>query len=64
MWDGDRIRIDVQARTLDLLVEDEELQRWRAGFDPLPPRYTRGVPAKCARLAIEALSATIAGPAE
>jgi dihydroxy-acid dehydratase len=48
--DGDRIRIDLEARTLDLLVPDEELEQRRAGFAPLPPRYTRGVLAKYARL--------------
>jgi dihydroxy-acid dehydratase len=48
--DGDRIRIDLDARTLDLLVPDEELEQRRADFAPLPPRYTRGVLAKYARL--------------
>ncbi|MGV1037089.1 MAG: dihydroxy-acid dehydratase [Candidatus Nanopelagicales bacterium] len=48
--DGDRVRIDLQARTLDLLVEPDELQQRRADFAPLPPRYTRGVLHKYARL--------------
>jgi dihydroxy-acid dehydratase len=48
--DGDRIRIDVPGRRLDLLVDDAELERRRAEFEPLPPRYTRGVLAKYARL--------------
>jgi len=48
--DGDRIRIDIPGRTIDLLVPDEVLDRRRAGFEPLPPRYTRGVLAKYARL--------------
>jgi len=48
--DGDRIRIDIPARTIDLLVPAEELDRRRADFAPLPPRYTRGVLAKYARL--------------
>ena len=48
--DGDRIRIDIGARTLDLLVDEEELVRRRAEFVPLPPRYDRGVLAKYARL--------------
>lgn len=48
--DGDRVRIDLKARTLDLLVEADELQRRRANFAPLPPRYTRGVLHKYARL--------------
>jgi dihydroxy-acid dehydratase len=48
--DGDRIRIDIGARTLDLLVDEAELSRRRETFEPLPPRYTRGVLAKYAKL--------------
>lgn len=48
--DGDRIRVDVPTRSLDLLVDEAELARRRAEFQPLPPRYTRGVLAKYARL--------------
>ena len=48
--DGDPIRIDIDALTIDLLVDDAELERRRAVFEPLPPRYTRGVLAKYARL--------------
>ncbi len=48
--DGDAIRVDLTARTLDLLVPDDELARRRVGWAPLPPRYTRGVLAKYARL--------------
>jgi dihydroxy-acid dehydratase len=47
---GDRIRIDIPSRTLDLLVDDDEIARRRAEFAPLPPRYTRGVLAKYAKL--------------
>ena len=48
--DGDRIRIDIPNRTLDLLVDETELTQRRAAFEPLPPRYTRGVLAKYAKL--------------
>ncbi|MDA2989700.1 MAG: dihydroxy-acid dehydratase, partial [Actinomycetota bacterium] len=48
--DGDRIRIDIPNRKLDLLVDDAELDARRAAFEPLPPRYTRGVLAKYAKL--------------
>jgi dihydroxy-acid dehydratase len=48
--DGDRIRIDITARTLDLLVDDAELERRRATFAPLLPRYDRGVLHKYAKL--------------
>jgi dihydroxy-acid dehydratase len=52
--DGDRIRIDVPARTMDLLVDDDELARRRDDWRPLPPRYTRGVLAKYARTVVSA----------
>jgi dihydroxy-acid dehydratase len=46
---GDRIRISVTDRRMDLLVDDGELARRRESFVPLEPRYTRGVLAKYAR---------------
>jgi dihydroxy-acid dehydratase len=48
--EGDRIRIDIPNRTLDLLVDEADLTARRDAFEPLPPRYTRGVLAKYARL--------------
>ena len=39
---GDLIRLDVPARTLDVLVDDAELQRRRALWKPVPARYLRG----------------------
>jgi len=44
--DGDLIRVDIAARSLELLVEPEELETRKADWVPLPPRYTRGVLAK------------------
>jgi dihydroxy-acid dehydratase len=48
--DGDRIRLDMAARSLDLLVDDRELERRRANWKPRPPRYSSGVLGKYARL--------------
>ena len=48
--DGDRIRLDMTARTLDLLVDPAELDRRRAGWKIPPPRYETGALAKYARL--------------
>jgi len=48
--DGDLIRVDIAARSLDLLVDDAELAARREGWAPLPPRYTRGVLAKYSKL--------------
>ena len=39
---GDEIRLDIPARTLDLLVSGEELARRRAAWKQPAPRYTRG----------------------
>jgi dihydroxy-acid dehydratase len=47
--EGDRIRIDVPGRTMDVLVDEETLAARREGWEPLAPRYTRGVLAKYAR---------------
>ncbi len=41
--DGDRIRIDVVNRTLDLLVDEGELSRRREQWQPLGHKYSRGV---------------------
>ncbi|HEV2369047.1 MAG TPA: dihydroxy-acid dehydratase [Acidimicrobiales bacterium] len=48
--DGDTIVVDVEARTIDLVVDAAELERRRAGWKVPPPRYTSGVLAKYARL--------------
>ncbi len=59
--DGDLIRVDIAARTLDLLVEPAELEARRASWAPLPPRYTRGVLAKYAKLVRSASEGAITG---
>jgi dihydroxy-acid dehydratase len=48
--DGDQIRIDIPAGKLELLVEEIELAKRRKEFVSLPPRYTKGVLAKYAKL--------------
>jgi dihydroxy-acid dehydratase len=49
--DGDRIVVDVDAKSIDLLVDADELARRKAGWKLPEPRYTSGVLAKYARLA-------------
>jgi dihydroxy-acid dehydratase len=44
--DGDLVRIDIKARTLDLLVDPAELEARKVGWQPLTHKYTRGVLAK------------------
>jgi dihydroxy-acid dehydratase len=59
--DGDRIRLDLDKGTLDLLVDVEELERRRAGWKPLEPRYTTGVLGKYAKLVGSAAQGAITG---
>jgi dihydroxy-acid dehydratase len=59
--DGDLIRVDIAARSLDLLVDDAELAARREGWAPLPPRYTRGVLAKYSKLVHSAAEGAITG---
>ncbi|WOP19702.1 dihydroxy-acid dehydratase [Raineyella sp. LH-20] len=59
--DGDPIRVDLAARTLDLLVAPDELAVRRAGWRPLPHRYTRGVLAKYTRLVHSASDGAVTG---
>jgi dihydroxy-acid dehydratase len=48
--DGDRIRLDVSTRTLDLLVDEDELAARRVGWEPPAPKWTRGVLSKYVKL--------------
>jgi len=48
--DGDRIRIDIPTRTLDLLVDPAELEARKTGWKPIPHKYTRGVLNKYSKL--------------
>ncbi len=59
--DGDRIRLDVANGRLDLLVDEAELAGRRQGWEPLPPRYTRGVLAKYAKLVGSASHGAVTG---
>ncbi len=59
--DGDLIRVDIAAQTLDLLVDPAELEARKASWAPLPPRYTRGVLAKYSKLVHSASEGAITG---
>jgi dihydroxy-acid dehydratase len=48
--DGDRIKLDMVKRTLDLLVDDAELAKRKLGWQPNQPRYTTGILGKYAKL--------------
>ncbi len=59
--DGDLIRVDIAGRSLDLLVDESELEARRRGWAPLPPRYTRGVLAKYSKLVHSAAEGATTG---
>jgi dihydroxy-acid dehydratase len=59
--DGDRIRLDMTSRTLDLLVDEAELQRRRAEWKPLPQRFDHGVLGKYAKLVGSAAEGAVCG---
>ncbi len=59
--DGDRIRVDIAARSIELLVDEAELAARREGWEPLPPRYTRGVLAKYSKLVRSAAEGAVTG---
>jgi dihydroxy-acid dehydratase len=60
--DGDRILVDVESHTIDLLVDDDTLAARRAVWKAPDPRYTTGVLAKYARLATGAERGAITLP--
>ena len=59
--DGDRIRINITTRKLDLLVDEKELESRKANFVPLPNRYTSGVLSKYAKLVGSASKGAVCG---
>ncbi len=60
--DGDRIVIDVDNYSIDLMVDGKELERRRAEWRLPPPRYTRGVLAKYAKLVTGADKGAVTEP--
>jgi len=48
--DGDRVRIDIANRRMDLLASDSELASRRAIWRPPVPRHKSGLLAKYAKL--------------
>ena len=59
--DGDLIRVDIAARSLELLVDAQELETRRKTWVPLPPRYTKGVLAKYTKLVSSASEGAYCG---
>jgi dihydroxy-acid dehydratase len=61
VYEGDRIRVDLPARTLDVLVDESVLQQRRAEWRTLPPRYSTGALAKYAALVGSAEQGAVCG---
>jgi dihydroxy-acid dehydratase len=59
--DGDRIRLDVAARTLDVLTDTAEFEARRRDFTPPEPRYKTGVLAKYVKLVSSAATGAVCG---
>ncbi|MDH3463020.1 MAG: dihydroxy-acid dehydratase [Acidimicrobiia bacterium] len=59
--EGDRIRIDIPGRALDLLVDEETLARRRAEWSPAKARYEHGALAKYATLVGSAAQGAVTG---
>lgn len=48
--DGDKIRLDVANKRLDLLVDESEIMARKDGWEPIPAQYTKGVLGKYQKL--------------
>ena len=59
--DGDRIRVDIARRTMDLLVDEAELAARRAAWEPVAPKFTTGVLGKYAKLVSSAAQGAVCG---
>jgi len=59
--EGDRIRVDLGSRSIDVLVDETTLQRRRDAWQPLPPRYPTGALAKYAALVGSAERGAVCG---
>jgi dihydroxy-acid dehydratase len=59
--EGDRVRVDVPARRLDVLVDDAVLKERGARWAPHPARYETGALAKYARLVGSAETGAVTG---
>jgi dihydroxy-acid dehydratase len=59
--DGDPITLDVANRTLEVQIDEAELARRKEGWEPLPPKYTRGVLGKYAKVVQSAAHGAVCG---
>ncbi len=57
--DGDRIRIDIPARRIELLVADDEIERRLSEWSPPEPKIKRGYLARYAKLVSSAATGAV-----
>jgi dihydroxy-acid dehydratase len=60
--EGDAIRFDIDARRLDLVVDEAVLRERRARWKPPAPRYTKGVLAKYSAMVTSASEGAVTQP--
>ena len=59
--DGDPVTLDVANRSLDIEVDDAEWDSRHGGWEPLAPKYTRGVLGKYATMVQSAAHGAVCG---
>jgi dihydroxy-acid dehydratase len=59
--DGDPITLDVANRSLDVDVDEATWESRQDGWEPLPPKYTRGVLGKYAKVVQSAAHGAVCG---
>ena len=57
--DGDRIKIDIPGRRIDLLVDEDELARRRDAWTPIEPKVKKGYLARYAKLVTSASTGAV-----
>jgi dihydroxy-acid dehydratase len=58
---GDRIKVDIPNRSIEILVDEEELAERASTWEPIAPRYTKGALAKYAKLVGSAETGAVLG---
>src|SRR5690349_11888127 len=59
--DGDRVRLDVANKRLDVTIDEDELAARKEGWTPNGPKYTRGVLGKYAKVVQSAAHGAVCG---
>ena len=58
---GDRIKVDIPNRSIEILVDEQELAERASTWEPIAPRYTKGALAKYAKLVGSAETGAVLG---